>query len=480
MGLFKTKKRNNDARRPPSLPNMIFETTDDDNESSVPTHKKGGAKKKFSLYILKRTSTNNNKRQHQQQQQTISVDPTTVIQDVKQNDYEVDEEKDDEEDLGDIPRSISTPSRDILDPLPPLPPTPKDDEEERLKQIWHQLQQYSDLDLDKDEEEDDTNDQDSLGSPCEFILKRQQLQRQRLEQLSRTITPSAKVDSAVANSRRRSDNNNEKINHDIDSHSNNDSANNANNISVFDAATDEQQATFTEHASMEHLPHYIAALSPSLSPDTSVELSARSLSCLFTLSEVDASSSSDTLKQQQQQRVDMVNGSIHDKNNNGSMNTTPTASSTSLIPALLSFLQRCPQNSSEQYLTLLVLNNLSIPMQNKRTIALQYDGVKILARMLCEDPGCHLLVIIIVNLTFGDLELNRELLTMGTSDVSTTTLSCHGSSDDWNRKEVQLVQSLGYVLLVSCYFTFNCFRIIAIAVDVHLYSLLNFTTYQII
>ena len=28
--------------------------------------------------------------------------------------------------------------------------------------------------------------------------------------------------------------------------------------------------------------------------------------------------------------------------------------------------------------------------------------------MLCEEPGCHLLAIVIVNLTFGDEELNRD------------------------------------------------------------------------
>ena len=28
--------------------------------------------------------------------------------------------------------------------------------------------------------------------------------------------------------------------------------------------------------------------------------------------------------------------------------------------------------------------------------------------MLCEEPGCHLLAIAIVNLTFGDEELNRD------------------------------------------------------------------------
>jgi hypothetical protein len=51
--------------------------------------------------------------------------------------------------------------------------------------------------------------------------------------------------------------------------------------------------------------------------------------------------------------------------------------------------------------------------------------------MLCEDPGCHLLAIVVVNLTFGDAELNRDLLSMGGGG------------------EVQLVDCLGYALLVS-------------------------------
>jgi hypothetical protein len=37
-----------------------------------------------------------------------------------------------------------------------------------------------------------------------------------------------------------------------------------------------------------------------------------------------------------------------------------------LVPTLLSFLQRCERGSSEKYLTLLVLNNISIPSENKR------------------------------------------------------------------------------------------------------------------
>ena len=60
-----------------------------------------------------------------------------------------------------------------------------------------------------------------------------------------------------------------------------------------------------------------------------------------------------------------------------------------------------------------MLNNLSITKANKRVIALDCGGAKLLGRMLCEDPGCHLLAIVIVNLTFGDAELNRDLLSMG-------------------------------------------------------------------
>jgi len=37
-----------------------------------------------------------------------------------------------------------------------------------------------------------------------------------------------------------------------------------------------------------------------------------------------------------------------------------------LVPVLLSFLRRCERGSSEQYLALLVLNNISIPSDNKR------------------------------------------------------------------------------------------------------------------
>ena len=40
-----------------------------------------------------------------------------------------------------------------------------------------------------------------------------------------------------------------------------------------------------------------------------------------------------------------------------------------LVPVLLGFLRRCERCSSEQYLALLVLNNISIPSDNKRVSA---------------------------------------------------------------------------------------------------------------
>ena len=64
-----------------------------------------------------------------------------------------------------------------------------------------------------------------------------------------------------------------------------------------------------------------------------------------------------------------------------------------------------------------------------KPIAIEHGGAKVLSRLLCEDPSCHLLAIILVNLTFADGELRRELV-----------------SSHW---DVQLVEALSYALLVS-------------------------------
>jgi hypothetical protein len=81
-----------------------------------------------------------------------------------------------------------------------------------------------------------------------------------------------------------------------------------------------------------------------------------------------------------------------------------------LVPTLIKFLQRCLANSSEQYLALLVLNNISIPLENKKKVALDHQGAYILARMLCLYPDCSLISIILVNLCFCESSLRMKLV----------------------------------------------------------------------
>ncbi len=81
-----------------------------------------------------------------------------------------------------------------------------------------------------------------------------------------------------------------------------------------------------------------------------------------------------------------------------------------LVPTLLQFLQQCDANSSEQYLALLVLNNVSIPSENKRIVAVDYKGAKILSKMLCWYPESSLISIILVNLCFCDSALRMQLV----------------------------------------------------------------------
>jgi hypothetical protein len=45
-------------------------------------------------------------------------------------------------------------------------------------------------------------------------------------------------------------------------------------------------------------------------------------------------------------------------------------------------------------------------------IALEYGGAKMFARLLCDDPSCQLMAIILVNLTFADAELRKELVSV--------------------------------------------------------------------
>jgi hypothetical protein len=115
--------------------------------------------------------------------------------------------------------------------------------------------------------------------------------------------------------------------------------------------------------SIQYLSYYISALSSESSPDPSAEPPSRALRSLFSLSEHASS---------HQDRVAMV----HWKSSSKEEETSPMP----LVPALLDFLGRCKRDTSEQYLAMLVLNNVSIPHENKRRIALDFGGVKTLGR----------------------------------------------------------------------------------------------------
>lgn len=161
----------------------------------------------------------------------------------------------------------------------------------------------------------------------------------------------------------------------------------------------------TNECSMEQIPTLLHELAATV--HTASDEAARVLRQLFALSE--HCTAGGTLEETRQEMV--ADGT--------------------LVPALLLFLQRCrdelklpsaavpPQarNSSSSavlqqpqlYLALLVLNNISIPAANKRLVALEYNGAAVLCSLLCDDPSCHLVAIVLVNLTFGDVSLRREL-----------------------------------------------------------------------
>ncbi len=99
-----------------------------------------------------------------------------------------------------------------------------------------------------------------------------------------------------------------------------------------------------------------------------------------------------------------------------------------LVPTLMQFLQICEPASSEQYLALLVLNNVSIPSENKRIVSIDHKGAHVLSRMLCWYPSCSLICIILVNLTFCEQSLRKQLVEEGSS--------------------IQLVEAFAYALKV--------------------------------
>jgi hypothetical protein len=118
---------------------------------------------------------------------------------------------------------------------------------------------------------------------------------------------------------------------------------------------------------MEHLPDLILDLETAV--ETSAKRPARSLHMLFTLSEHGHNDN----------RVEMVrvgDGEIYDVNEDNDHDEGLPRSCGKLVPALLTFLRRCHVNSQEYRLTLLVLNNISIPFENKRVSEMVSFDVK--------------------------------------------------------------------------------------------------------
>jgi hypothetical protein len=181
------------------------------------------------------------------------------------------------------------------------------------------------------------------------------------------------------------------------------------NDSSFDetATYDDNATDYTREASMEDLPSLIDDLATCDS--TFSERPARALRMLFSLSE---------------------HNSLHEINRIRMVREAHGQ----LVPVLLHFLSRCRPTSSEQVLALLVLNNVSIPSENKRLVAIEYKGGKVLSRMLCQDPSCSLICIILVNLSFSDSVLRNQLVEA--------------------REEIELVEALAYALKVREYIMF--------------------------
>mmetsp|Transcript_47026 Transcript_47026/g.54923 ORF Transcript_47026/g.54923 Transcript_47026/m.54923 type:complete len:800 (-) Transcript_47026:208-2607(-) len=190
--------------------------------------------------------------------------------------------------------------------------------------------------------------------------------------------------------------------------------------------------------SMVMMPELISDISKACeTSDTSCANAEKALQFLFTLSENITA---------QQQRVGVPNGSSSSisKNENPSRVTRnkvtrnnredmvfnyKSSEGNFLVPTLMKFLVETERDSKERYLVLLVLNNLSIPLANKRYMALECEGIQILNRCLTLDLSCHLIAIILVNLTFGDDDLRRDLV-----------------DPDSN---IQLVDALAYAIGVS-------------------------------
>jgi hypothetical protein len=114
------------------------------------------------------------------------------------------------------------------------------------------------------------------------------------------------------------------------------------------------------HVTLEHIPDLILDLESAV--ETSAKRPARALLKLFALSEpLDRPNG----KNHNRNRIEMVHR-FNNQNNRQDAFQSDTIHTGALIPALFQFLMRCKNNSYEQFLSLLILNNISIPMENKR------------------------------------------------------------------------------------------------------------------
>lgn len=105
-----------------------------------------------------------------------------------------------------------------------------------------------------------------------------------------------------------------------------------------------------------------------------------------------------------------------------------------MVKALLDFLDRCLKKENHKsaalYPALLVLNSISIALENKRIIVLDLNGTNALCRILMHDPSCHMALIVLTNLTFTNGTLRSEIVLAESS-------------------KNQLIPTLAYVLRVG-------------------------------
>jgi hypothetical protein len=203
----------------------------------------------------------------------------------------------------------------------------------------------------------------------------------------------------------------------------------------------------TLYASIDDLPRLVHDLQSA--PTTTSDQAGQTLRRLFALSEYSSSvftgsSSSTDFESLRETRKLMIREQ-------------------SFLPSLLYFLVRCfneekapsPLSSSvgnsgdtrkalktvlhpaTLYLALLVLNNICIPAENKRYVAILCHGSLILCHLLCFDPSCRMVAIVLVNLTFG------------TNSQFQQDLIFHRSINNEPCKDTELLSSLAYALRVA-------------------------------